>query len=191
VTNHSLRIFDSIDSNGRPTGVVNLAAAEQWAGKYDRPEAELNRIFDECGLNFGNPSVYWLNGGNPAHLYAVIQEWEVGKLARPDFPNVISTGIQTEFVDGYPLSTYRFKTPDGREQTRGHKHQAPPSLVYPCLCSPLPDGRRLLLGNRHHLLGRCGDAGDPADGGMQIPVQQTFNGGQQERLLLHQIFWIL
>lgn len=130
VTKYSLRIFDEIDPNGRPTGVVNLKAAAQWKAKYDNPQAELQPIFNNCGLTFGNPSVYWLNGGNPAHLYAVVQEWEVGKLAKPNTPNIISTWIQTEFVDGYPLTSYRFNKLDGSVRTEWMKHQAPPSLVY-------------------------------------------------------------
>lgn len=177
VINHSLRIFDYFDADGRPTGVVNLAAAQQWKDQYDQPRTRLNRIFDYCGLSFGNPSVYWLNGGNPAHLYAVLQEWEVGKLARPDVPNVLSTWIQTEFVDGYPLSTYRFTRPDGVSQWRGIKHQAPPSLVYAMslFAHCRMDGAYAW---------ECGaiysedaaDAGDLGEGGMQNPVRRTFNG---------------
>jgi hypothetical protein len=177
VTRHSLRIFDYVDSDGRPTGTVNLAAAEQWAAKYAAAEAELNRIFDYCGLNFGNPSVYWLNGGNPAHLYAVIQEWEVGKIARPNVPNVISTWIQTEFVDGYPLSTYQFKTPDGKLQTRSLKHQAPPSLVYALslFAHCRMDGAYCWeTGSMYSE--DAADAGEAGAGGLQTPVQRTFNG---------------
>ncbi|HML75161.1 MAG TPA: hypothetical protein PKB02_11790 [Anaerohalosphaeraceae bacterium] len=177
VTNHSLRIFDHFDADGRPTGVVNLAAAEQWAGRYDKPEVQLNRIFDYCGLNFGNPSVYWLNGGNPAHLYAVMQEWEMGKLARPDIPNVISTWIQTEFVDGYPLSTYRFKGADGTYQTRGIKHQAPPSLVYAfsLFAHCRMDGAYCWETGTIYSED-VADAGELGEGGMQKPVRRTFNG---------------
>ncbi len=181
VINHSLRIFDYIDANGKPTGVINLDAAEQWAGKYDNPEPELNRILDYCGLNFGNPSVYWLNGGNPAHLYAVVQEWEVGKLARPDIPNVISTWIQTEFVDGYPLSTYQLKTPDGEFQWRGIKHQAPPSLVYALslFAHCRMDGAYCWeTGNIYSE--DAADAGELGEGGMQIPVRRTFNGVEKD-----------
>ncbi len=177
VVNHSLRIFDHIDANGRPTGVVNLEAAEQWANKYKKPEGELNRIFDYCGLNFGNPSIYWLNGGNPAHLYAVVQEWEVGKIARPEIANVISTWIQTEFVDGYPLSTYRFKTPDGNFQWRGIKHQAPPSLVYALslFAHCRMDGAYCWETGTIYSED-VADAGELGEGGMQIPVRRTFHG---------------
>ncbi len=127
---HSLRIFDERDESGRPQGVVNLKAADQWRKQYDNPKSAENRIFAEGGLNIGNPSVYYLNGGNPAHLYAVTQEWEVGKLLRPDVPNVLSTWIQTEFVDKYPLSELQFPRPDGQMLTRGVKHSAPPSLTW-------------------------------------------------------------
>ncbi len=177
VTNHSLRIFDDIDPQGRPTGSVNPAGAAKWRAKYDKPEAELNRVFDYCGLNFANPSVYWLNGGNPAHLYAVLQEWEVGKLARPSIPNVLSTWIQTEFVDGYPLTTYRFPKPDGSSIWRGMKHQAPPSLVYAMslFTHCRMDGAYCWeTGNIYSE--DVADAGDPSDGEMQQPVSRTFKG---------------
>lgn len=127
---HSYRIFDGRDEQGRPTGVVDQAAAAWWKRQYDHPESAMNPIFDRGGLNFGNPSVYWTNGANPSHLYAIVQEWEVAKLARPDIPNVISTWIQSEFLDGYPLSTYRFNLPDGTSVVRQMKHQAPPTIVY-------------------------------------------------------------
>ncbi len=130
VSNYSFRIFDERDNEGRPTGVVNLKAAGQWKSQYDNPKPQLHRILDYCGLNFGNPSVYWINSGNPAHLYAVVQEWEIGKLAKPEVPNVLSNWIQTEFVDGYPLSSYRFTKPDGSSQVRYTKHQAPPTYTY-------------------------------------------------------------
>ncbi|MBE0536192.1 MAG: hypothetical protein IH624_11040 [Phycisphaerae bacterium] len=177
VTDHSLRIFDHFDGDGRPTGVVNLAAAQQWKEQYDKPKSRLNRIFNYCGLNFGNPSIYWLNGGNPAHLYAVVQEWEVGKLARPEVPNVVSTWIQTEFVDGYPLSTYRFTKPDGASEWRGIKHQAPPSFTYAMslFAHCRMDGAYAW---------ECGtiysedaaDAGDLGEGAMQNPVRRTYKG---------------
>ncbi|MHB1461691.1 MAG: hypothetical protein ACYC1M_10460 [Armatimonadota bacterium] len=127
---HSLRIFDERDEAGRPQGVVNEKAAAQWRAQYDNPMVANNRVLTEGKLNFGNPSVYYLNGGNPAHLYAVVQEWEIGKLLHPDVPNVLSTWIQTEFVDGYPLSVLQFPRPDGTTQVRGVKHSAPPSLTW-------------------------------------------------------------
>lgn len=127
---HSLRIFDERDEAGRPQGVVNEKAAAQWKAQYDNPKLAENRTFTEGHLNFGNPSVYYINGGNPAHLYAVLQEWEIGKLLHPDVPNVLSTWIQTEFVDGYPLSELQFARPDGTTQLRGVKVSAPPSLTW-------------------------------------------------------------
>jgi len=130
VSAHSYRIFDGRDANGQPTGVVDEAAAAWWKRQYDHPESAINPIFDRGGLNFGNPCVYWSNGTKPSHLYAVVQEWEVAKLARPDIPNVISTWIQSEFLDGYPLSSYRFQLPDGTPVVRRDKHQAPPTIVY-------------------------------------------------------------
>ncbi len=177
VTNASLRIFDQIDDAGRPTGSVNLAAARQWRDKYAHPEKELNPIFDRCGLNFGNPSVYWINGGNPAHLYAVVQEWEVGNLARPQLPNVLSTWIQTEFVDRYPLSTYRFQKPDGTYQWRGMKHQAPPSLVYAMslFAHCRMDGAYCWeTGSMYSE--DVADAGELGQGGMQTPIRKTAGG---------------
>ena len=177
VTNASLRIFDSIDEQGRPTGSVTVAAAKQWRDKYQRPEKELNPIFDRCGLTFGNPSVYWMNGGNPAHLYAVVQEWEVGKLARPQTPNVMSTWIQTEFVDGYPLSTYRFPKPDGSFQWRGIKHQAPPSFVYAMslFAHCRMDGAYCWETGSGYSED-VADAGELGEGGMQKDVRKTVNG---------------
>ncbi len=176
VTNASLRIFDQIDDAGRPTGSVNLTAARQWRDKYAQPEKELNPIFDRCGLNFGNPSVYWINGGNPAHLYAVVQEWEVGKLARPQLPNVLSTWIQTEFVDRYPLSTYRFQKPDGTYQWRGMKHQAPPSLVYAMslFAHCRMDGAYCWETGTMYSED-IADAGELGQGRMQTPIRKTAN----------------
>ena len=177
ITNASLRIFDQIDDQGRPTGVVNLVAAKQWRDKYERPQKEVNPIFGRCGLNFGNPSVYWLNGGNPAHLYAVVQEWEVGKLARPKTPNVMSTWIQSEFVNKYPLSTYRFKKPDGTYQWRGIKHQAPPSFVYAMslFAHCRMDGAYCWeTGSMYSE--DVADAGEAGEGGGQTPVRKTIDG---------------
>jgi len=176
VTNASLRIFDHVDDQGRPTGSVHLVAAKQWRDKYERPEKELNPIFDRCELTFGNPSVYWLNGGNPAHLYAVVQEWEIGERARPKTPNVVSAWIQTEFVDKYPLSTYRFKKPDGTYQWRGIKHQAPPSLVYAMslFAHCRMDGAYCWETGAGYSED-VADAGEPAEGGGQTPVRKTVN----------------
>lgn len=177
VTRRSLRIFDAIDAEGRPTGVRSLDAAAQWRAMYNAPRAERDPVFDRGRLSFGNPSVYWLNGGNPAHLYAVVQEWEVGKLARPDVPDVVSTWIQTEFVDGYPLSTYRFPGPDGSAQWRGIKHQAPPSLVYAMslFAHCRMDGAYCWeTGNIYSEA--VADAGVLGEGGMQRPVPRTTAG---------------
>jgi hypothetical protein len=173
---HSLRIFDRFDAEGRPTGGIDETAVGQWKTQYDNPRAHLNRIFDHCGLTFGNPSVYWLNGGNPAQLYAVVQEWEVGKLARPEIPNVLSTWIQTEFVDGYPLSTYRFSGADGVPIVRGIKHQAPPSYTYALslFAHCRMDGAYCWeTGNGYSE--NVADAGTAAEGGMQTPVPRQFH----------------
>lgn len=129
VVRSSFRIFDSID-NGTPTGVVDARAAKQWRDKYDHPADDLAPVFARCGLNFGNPSIYWVNNSKPSQLYAFLQEWEEGKLARPDTPDVPSTWIQVEFVDGYPLSQYRFIDATGKVRLEGIKHQVPASLVY-------------------------------------------------------------
>lgn len=177
VTKASLRIFDHFDDQGRPTGSVHLQAAKQWRDKYDRPEKELNPIFDRCEMTFGNPSVYWINGGNPAHLYAVVQEWEVGKLARPNVPNVMSTWIQSEFVDKYPLSMYRFRKPDGTYQVCGLKHQAPPSFVYAMslFAHCRMDGAYCWeTGSMYSE--DVADAGKAGEGGMQTPVRKTVHG---------------
>ncbi|HEY3415053.1 MAG TPA: hypothetical protein VGM51_18620 [Armatimonadota bacterium] len=129
VVNTSFRIFDSV-LDGKPTGVVDESGARQWRGKYDHPSADLNPVFSRCDLNFGNPSVYWINNSKPSQLYAFVQEWEQGKLARPQVPNVLSTWIQVEFVDGYPLSQYRFTDGAGKVRLEGVKHQVPASATY-------------------------------------------------------------
>lgn len=177
VTNASLRIFDHVDDQGRPTGSVHLVAAKQWRDKYERPEKELNPIFERCGLTFGNPAVYWMKGGYPSYLYAVVQEWEVGKLARPEVPNVMSTWIQSEFVDKYPLSTYRFQKPDGTHVWRAIKHQAPPSFVYAMslFAHCRMDGAYCWeTGSMYSE--DVADAGEAGEGGGQTPVRKTIGG---------------
>jgi hypothetical protein len=81
-----------------------------------------------CGkrwtLNMGLPRK------EPLQLYAFLQKWEQGKLARPDTPNILSTWIQVEFVDNYPLSQYRFTDAKGRVRNENLKHQAPASATY-------------------------------------------------------------
>lgn len=129
VVRSSFRIFDSF-YEGKPTGVVDLKGAQQWREKYDRPAADLHPVFARCHLNLGNPSVYWINNSKPSQLYAFLQEWEQGKLARPAVPNILSTWIQVEFVDGYPLSQYRFTDAQGRVRLEGLKHQVPASSTY-------------------------------------------------------------
>ena len=129
VLRSSFRIFDGL-WEGKPTGSVNLPSAKQWREKYQNPEADLNPVFKRCNLNYGNPSVYWLNNSKPSQLYAFMQEWEQGKLARPQVPNVLSTWIQVEFVDGYPLSQYRFTDASGKTRREGLKHQVPASATY-------------------------------------------------------------
>ncbi len=125
----SFRIFDS-QWEGKPTGVVDLNGAKQWRHKYETPAADQHPVFKRCNLNFGNPSVYWINNSKPSQLYAFVQEWEQGKLARPDVPNVLSTWIQVEFVDGYPLSGYRFVDTNGKTRLETLKHQVPASATY-------------------------------------------------------------
>jgi hypothetical protein len=129
VLRSSFRIFDST-WEGRPTGVVDLNGARQWREKYDRPAADLHPVFSRCQLNLGNPSVYWINNSKPSQLYAFLQEWEQGKLARPEVPNILSTWIQVEFVDGYPLSPYFFTDAQGNPRRENLKHQAPASATY-------------------------------------------------------------
>ncbi len=129
VLNASFRIFDS-RWEGKPTGVVDLTGAKQWRDKYEHPAADLHPVFKRCNLNFGNPSVYWINNSKPSQLYAFVQEWEQGKLARPQVPNVLSTWIQVEFVDDYPLSHYRFTDADGKTRLEAIKHQVPASATY-------------------------------------------------------------
>jgi hypothetical protein len=126
----SFRIFDGIEPDGRPSGSVNAASARQWRDKYDHPTDDLHPVFRRCGLNFGNPSVYWINNSKPSQLYAFAQEWEQGKKARPDVPNVLSTWSQVEFVDNYPLSPYQFTDADGKLRNEGLKHQVPASSTY-------------------------------------------------------------
>ena len=129
VVKSSFRIFDSF-WEGKPTGVVDLKGAKQWRDKYNDPAADLHPVFKRCNLNFGNPSVYWINNSKPSQLYAFVQEWEQGKLARPQITNVLSTWIQVEFVDGYPLSQYRFADAQGQTRLEGIKHQVPASATY-------------------------------------------------------------
>lgn len=129
VLNASFRIFDNV-WDGKPTGVVDLAGAKQWRDKYNNPVADLHPVFKRCNLNFGNPSVYWINNSKPSQLYAFVQEWEQAKLARSQVPNVLSTWIQVEFVDGYPLSQYRFTDAAGKTRLEGIKHQVPASATY-------------------------------------------------------------
>ena len=129
VVRSSFRIFDSF-WEGKPTGVVDLTGAKQWREKYQQPDADLHPVFKRCNLNFGNPSVYWINNSKPSQLYAFVQEWEQGKLARPQVSNVLSTWIQVEFVDNYPLSQYRFTDANARIRNEGLKHQVPASATY-------------------------------------------------------------
>ncbi len=129
VVRSSFRIFDSI-WEGKPTGSVDLTGAKQWREKYNNPAADLEPVFQRCNLNLGNPSVYWINNSKPSQLYAFLQEWEQGKLARPQTPNVLSTWIQVEFVDGYPLSPYRFTDANGKVRNENIKHQVPASATY-------------------------------------------------------------
>ena len=114
VVNASFRIFDNF-REGKPTGAVDLNGAKQWRDKYDNPTADLNSVFKRCNLS---------------QLYAFVQEWEQGKLARPQVPNVLSSWIQVEFVDGYPLSQYRFTDAGGKVRREGLKHQVPASATY-------------------------------------------------------------
>lgn len=129
VVKSSFRIFDSIHE-GRPTGSVDRQGAQQWREKYQHPEADLHAVFQRCNLNLGNPSAYWINNSKPSQLYAMVQEWEQGKLARPAVVNILSTWIQVEFVDNYPLSQYRFTDAQGRVRREDLKHQAPASSTY-------------------------------------------------------------
>ena len=129
VLRSSFRIFDSF-WDGKPTGVVDLQGAKQWRAKYDDPSADMAPVFRRCNLNYGNPSVYWINNSKPSQLYAFMQEWEQGKLACPQTINVLSTWIQVEFVDGYPLSQYRFVDSSGKVRLEDIKHQVPASATY-------------------------------------------------------------
>lgn len=129
VVRSSFRIFDSIHE-GKPTGVIDLNGARQWREKYSSASADMHPVFKRCNLNLGNPSVYWINNSKPSQLYAFVQEWEQGKLARPGVPNILSTWIQVEFVDNYPLSPYQFTDAHGRVRQEDLKHQAPASATY-------------------------------------------------------------
>jgi len=129
VLRSSFRIFDSV-SDGKPTGAVDLNGARQWREKYNEPSRDLHPVFERCGLNLGNPSVYWINNSKPSQLYAFVQEWEQAKLARPSITNILSTWIQVEFVDNYPLSQYRFTDSQGKVRREELKHQAPASSTY-------------------------------------------------------------
>ena len=129
VVNTSFRTFDWF-VDGKPTGMANINGAKQWREKYNDPSADLSPVFKRCNLNYGNPAVYWINNSKPSQLYAFMQEWEQGKLARPDVLNVLSTWIQVEFVDNYPLSQYRFTDANGKVRNEDVKHQVPASSTY-------------------------------------------------------------
>jgi hypothetical protein len=129
VVRSSFRIFDGF-LDGKPTGGVDLNGAKQWREKYNQPAADIHPVLARCNLNFGNPSVYWINQSKPSQLYAFVQEWEQGKLARPAITNVLSTWIQVEFVDNYPLSQYRFTDAAGKTRLEALKHQVPASSTY-------------------------------------------------------------
>jgi hypothetical protein len=129
VISSSFRIFDSF-WEGKPTGSIDLNGAKQWREKYDHAAADLHPVFKRCNLNLGNPSVYWINNSKPSQLYAFLQEWEQGKLARPEALDILSTWIQVEFVDNYPLSQYRFTDAQGKVRLEGLKHQVPASATY-------------------------------------------------------------
>lgn len=129
VLNSSFRIFDG-RWEGKPTGGVDLNAAKQWRDKYKKPKEDINPIFTRCNLNYGNPSVYYIGNSKPSQLYAFVQEWEQAKLAMPNVLEVLSTWIQVEFVDGYPLSEYRFTDANGKVRLEGLKHQVPASSTY-------------------------------------------------------------
>ncbi|MBQ7256830.1 MAG: hypothetical protein IJS60_03970 [Abditibacteriota bacterium] len=128
--NYSIRMFDDIDELGRGTGVVNETGAKKWRDLYKDPSVMTNQVFKRCDLNFGNPSVYFINNTKPSQLYAFLQEYEMSKILRPDVLDVLSTWIQVEFVDGYNLTPYSFKDAEGRERCEWIKHQVPASLVY-------------------------------------------------------------
>ncbi|MBQ0105894.1 MAG: hypothetical protein KBT47_07675 [Armatimonadetes bacterium] len=126
----SIRMFDDIDEQGRGSGVVNLTAAKKWRDLYNDPSAYTHSVFKRCNLNFGNPSIYFINNGKPSQLYAFLQEFEMSKILRPEVPDIMSTWIQCEFVDGYPLSSYAFKDINGKDRVEHIKHQVPASMVY-------------------------------------------------------------
>ena len=125
----SFRIFDSF-YDGRPTGVVDLNGAKQWADMYNNPQSQINNAFEKTSVNFSNPSVYYINNSKPSQLYAFLQEWEISKKLHPNVPNVLSSWIQVEFVDGYPLSSYKFKDSKGIDRVEMLKHQVPASSMY-------------------------------------------------------------
>ena len=129
VLRSSFRIFDS-SWEGKPTGVTDLNGAKHWRDKYANASADIAPVFKRCNLNYGNPSVYWINNSKPSQLYAFLQEWEQGKLACPQVPNILSTWIQVEFVDNYPLSQYRFTDAKGKTRLEDLKHQVPASSTY-------------------------------------------------------------
>ncbi|MBQ0104604.1 MAG: hypothetical protein KBT47_01030, partial [Armatimonadetes bacterium] len=126
----SFRIFDDFDENNQPSGVVNENSALKWRNLYKNPEQKRNSVYSLCHLNFGNPSVYYVNNAKPSQLYAFMQEFECGKILYPNDKNVLSTWIQVEFVDGYPLSSYSFPDTAGNRHIAYLKHQVPASQVY-------------------------------------------------------------
>jgi hypothetical protein len=174
VVKSSFRIFDSF-WEGKPTGSVDLTGARQWREKYNYPAADLHPVYRRCNLNLGNPSVYWINNSKPSQLYAFVQEWEQGKLACPAVPNILSTWIQVEFVDNYPLSQYRFTDTKGNVRREDLKHQAPASSTYALSLF----GHCMMDGLQCWEIGACysEDLNDYSDWRVREPiVKRTVNG---------------
>jgi len=112
------------------TGKVDENAAKKWRDLYDDPSSMKRNLYFYCDLNFGNPAIYFINNSKPSQLYSFTQEFENAKTLAPNNPNVLSTWIQVEFVDNYPLSTYSFKNSKGEDRYANLKAQVPGSMVY-------------------------------------------------------------
>ncbi|MBQ7256826.1 MAG: hypothetical protein IJS60_03950 [Abditibacteriota bacterium] len=132
---HTFRIFDDFDAATlgdwvRFTGKVDEEAAMKYRELYNDASPMRRRVYFDCDLNFGNQSMYFLNNAKPSQLYAYTQEYENSKQLAPNDKDILSTWIQVEFVDNYPLSTYMFKNSKGEEKLAYLKHQVPASQIY-------------------------------------------------------------
>ena len=126
----SFRVFDDYDEKGDGLGITNEITAHKWVELYKDPNIKKNTIYHGCDLNFGTPNANYYNNAKPSQLYAVLQEFENGKIIKPNDKNVMTFWIQQQFVDGYPQTTYTFRNSKGEWRQANMTHQVPASQVY-------------------------------------------------------------